>query len=84
MGPHILATDEIGTNKEVEVLHRALISGVQILTTIHGSDVSDVIQGPFAPLIRNRCISRMVFLTDIPRKGTISRIWKLECMEDFH
>ena len=80
MGPQILATDEIGSSEEVSVLKRAVSSGVSILTTIHGNDLNDMLYGPMRSLVLDRLISRIVFLTDHPRRGTVAGIWKLEQM----
>ena len=82
MGPQILATDEIGSSEEVSVLKRAVSSGVSILTTIHGNGLNDMLHGPMRSLVLDRLISRIVFLTDHPRRGTVAGIWKLEQMEE--
>jgi len=78
MGPQILATDELGSANEIDILQRGVISGIKLLVTVHGKDLSDVIHGPVGKLIRKNMIQRIIFLTDVPRKGTIHGIWKSE------
>lgn len=44
MSPEIIAVDEIGSKKDIEVLEYAKNSGVKILATIHGNNKEDVIK----------------------------------------
>jgi len=81
MGPQILAADEIGTDREIPILQRALHSGVKLLITLHGSDFSDILYSPLKSFLHDGDISRIIFLNCNPRRGTVSGIWKKESME---
>lgn len=84
MGPQILATDEIGCSSEVSILRRAVSSGVMILTTIHGKGLHDVLKGPMGDMVKEGMISRIVFLTDVPKRGTLAGIWKNNYTGEIH
>ena len=42
MSPQIIATDEIGSSRDFEVLRKIISCGVRIITTAHGFDILDV------------------------------------------
>ncbi|MBQ8590354.1 MAG: stage III sporulation protein AA [Firmicutes bacterium] len=81
MGPQILATDEIGNAEEIQVLRRVVAAGVGLLTTIHAGSFQDLLVSPLGPMICEGSIGRILFLSDRPRRGTITGIWKKEQAE---
>ena len=74
MGPQIIATDEIGTEKDLESVKEALASGVKVLLTIHGSDLNDVSE----EFIKNQMFKNIVVLTKKERPGEVKKIYVLE------
>ena len=75
MSPAVVATDELGRVEDVYAVREALNAGVSVLATIHGRDISDLLQRPHvSELIKNKDFDRYVILSDIPRVGTVERI----------
>ena len=74
MGPQIIATDEIGTKEDLESVKEAIASGVKVLLTIHGSDLSDVSEN----FINNQMFKNIVVLTKKERPGEVKKIYVLE------
>ena len=44
MAPKIVITDEIGTKEDVEAVKYASTCGVNVISTIHGKDISDILK----------------------------------------
>ena len=76
MGPQIIATDEIGGPKDEDAIQHATYSGIKLLLTAHGKDISDV----SGNLIDNNIFNNIVVLTRRDKPGRIKNIYKL--MED--
>lgn len=76
MSPDIIVCDEIGTSKDVESLLTALNSGVNLITTIHGSKLEDLYNRVvFKELVENNVFQRAVFLSTNNGAGTIEYIY---------
>lgn len=74
MSPDAVVTDEIGKIEDVAAIETAICAGVSILTTIHGRNYDDVIASNIGPLVSKGVFSRLIFLTNDPRTGTISEV----------
>lgn len=74
MSPDVLVTDEIGKKEDCAAIESAICAGVNIITTIHGSTYQDIIESNIGALVSKGVFSRLVFLTNQPRTGTISEI----------
>ena len=74
MSPDAVVTDEIGKKEDVDAIETAICAGVSILTTIHGSSYDDLIASNIGPLVSKGVFSRLIFLTNDPRTGTISEV----------
>ena len=74
MSPDVVVTDEIGKTEDVSAIETAVCAGVSILTTIHGKNYDDVIASNIGPLVSKGVFSRIVFLTNDPRTGTIDEV----------
>ncbi len=74
MSPDIVVTDEIGTDEDISAIESALSSGVKVITTIHGKTYEDLLSSKLGDLIRNSIFSRIIFLTNIPKTGTVSEV----------
>lgn len=44
--PEVLVLDEIGNKDEVEVIRSCAKRGVQLIATVHGRDISEILQNP--------------------------------------
>lgn len=74
MSPDVVVTDEIGRTEDIAAIETAICAGVNILTTIHGKSYDDVIASNIGPLAAKGVFSRLVFLTNDPRTGTIQEV----------
>ena len=74
MSPDAVVTDEIGKKEDIDAIETALCAGVAILTTIHGIDYDDVLSSNLGPIVKRGVFSRILFLTNDPRTGTIREV----------
>ena len=77
MGPQIIATDEIGGEKDFGSVNDAVFSGVKLLLTVHGNDIEDVNKN----FINNYLFKNIVVLTKKEKPGMIKKIYTLEDKE---
>ena len=42
MSPQVIITDEIGKEEDYEAIENALLSGVNVITTVHGSSMEEI------------------------------------------
>lgn len=79
LSPEILICDEIGTKGDIEALLMAFNSGVNIITTIHGSTVEDLYKRKvFNDLLDNEILERVVILSNRNGIGTIESVYSLK------
>ncbi|GAB6138823.1 stage III sporulation protein AA [Halanaerobaculum tunisiense] len=77
MSPDVIATDEIGTKEDVDILEEALHAGVRIVTTVHGSSLAEVQSRPsLQGLFKRNTFQRMIILSRRQGPGTIERVIK--------
>lgn len=75
MGVSVIATDEIGSKKDIEATEYALLSGVKMLFTMHGNSLKDVMRkDDMASIIRNKVFDIVVILSNKNGVGTIEDI----------
>ena len=75
MSPHIIATDEIGSKEDMEAIEEALNAGIKIITTVHGSNIDEIIRKPvLKDLIQKKIFKRMIVLSNRKGAGTIEEI----------
>ena len=77
MGPQIIATDEIGGEKDFNSVNDAVYSGVKLLLTVHGNDIDDV----HKIFINNYMFKNIVVLTKKNKPGEVKKIYTLEDKE---
>lgn len=76
MAPEIIICDEIGTSRDTESIIAAMNSGVKVITTIHGYDISDLYNRPvFKELIDNKVFKRAIVMSHKKGPGTIEYIY---------
>lgn len=72
MAPQVIATDEIGTAKDIEIITKAIYSGVSVLATIHSDNREKLIK-------KNKeiaeCFECIVTLSHKNGPGTIEEIY---------
>lgn len=75
MGPHVVATDEIGHPEDAAAVLDAVGAGVTLLCTAHGQSLADLHARPtITPLLESRLFGRIVFLSRRQGPGTVERV----------
>lgn len=78
MSPKVISADEIGNEKEIDVINYALCSGIKGVFTAHGSCIEEISINPTLKTLLNlHVFERIVFLEDKTRKGEISSVYTL-------
>lgn len=78
LSPEVLICDEIGSKEDVEALNMAFSSGVNIITTLHGYDLNDILNRKvFKSLISNNILEKIVILSNKLGVGTIDKIYNV-------
>lgn len=75
MSPSVVATDELGRPEDLHAVEEALNAGVNIITTVHGWDVEDVLRKPvIGQLLQNKIFERLVILSRRKGPGTVEKV----------
>lgn len=77
MGPQIIATDEVGGEKDFNSVNDAIYAGVKLLLTVHGNDIEDVSKD----FINSYMFKNIVVLTKKNKPGELKKIYTLEDKE---
>lgn len=76
MSPDVILTDEIGKSEDTQAIKEAMHAGVNIITTVHGSDLSDIEQRPsLLPLFHSETFERFVQLSARQGVGTVEGVF---------
>ena len=76
MNPHLIITDELSQNEDIEAAYTAACSGVRIIASVHASDQYDLMNKTnFDAAIKRRLFTRYAVLSDKPFIGTVSGIY---------
>ncbi len=77
MGPDVIATDEIGSIKDVEAIKNATGAGTSLLLTMHGKNMNDLKKNKeMFQIINDGYFDIIVFLSNKNGVGTIEKILK--------
>ena len=83
MGVNVIATDEIGGEKDIEAIKYAVLSGVNLVFTIHGSSIDDILRKKgIGDLIREGVFDVAVVLSNKKTPGTIEKIRELKILDN--
>lgn len=75
MSPQVIATDELGGSEDIKIIHEALKAGVKILSTVHGTDIEDVMGKPnMKKIIKDKIFDRFIILDNSQGVGTVNDI----------
>lgn len=75
MSPEVLIVDEIGRHEDAVSIMEARNAGVQIIATVHGSNMSEITRRPsISGLIQQGVFTRYIFLSGKKGAGTIEQI----------
>jgi stage III sporulation protein AA len=79
MSPEVIVTDELGRAEDVAAIREAVRCGVAVLASAHAGNLGEAEQRPaLAPLLAERCFSRVVVLSRRCGPGTIEQVTALE------
>lgn len=74
MSPDIVATDEIGRTEDADAITAAVNAGVNVITTIHGSNITDFIKKQDLNRIQKGVFERYVVLSRRNGAGTLEAV----------
>lgn len=75
MSPQVIVTDEIGKTEDLAAIKACSASGVNLVTTIHGSSMEELRASEIGITAENGTFPTIVFLTNRPRVGTIREVY---------
>lgn len=74
MSPQVVVTDEISRLEDVLAIKTCMGAGVRVIATAHGSSFGDLERTDIYPLLEKGVFSRLIFLTNRPKVGTIKEV----------
>ncbi|WP_352420020.1 stage III sporulation protein AA [Proteiniborus sp.] len=75
MSPNVIATDEIGDERDIKAIHEAIKAGVRIISTVHGDGVEDILNKPkLRDIITEKVFERIILIDNTHGVGTIKDI----------
>lgn len=78
MGPDVIVTDEIGRAEDAAAIEAAVCAGINIIASAHGSSYEEAAASRIGGMIKSGIFSRLIFLTNSPRTGTIKEVMKID------
>lgn len=79
MGINIIATDEIGNKEDIEAIKYASCSGVNLIFTMHGRTLNDVLNKEgIKELIEENLFETVIILSNKNGPGTVENIYDLK------
>ncbi|HHX77292.1 MAG TPA: stage III sporulation protein AA [Firmicutes bacterium] len=75
MGPDVMITDEIGTEKDVAAVREAINAGVTIIASAHAGSFEELLKRPeLAKLVTDQVFKRIVLLSGRKGAGTLEMV----------
>lgn len=75
MSPHIIATDELGSQNDIAAVEEALNAGIKIITTAHAGDTAELSRkSGIGQLFKQGLFERVIILSNSRGIGTIEDI----------
>lgn len=76
MAPDIIATDEIGSSKDVQAIKSAILSGVKVIFTMHGDSLKSIVENPnIKELLDMKIFSKIILLSSGKIPGIVEKIY---------
>lgn len=76
LNPSVVVTDEINFNKDLDIIERALTSGVKVVATMHANGVEDIkLKKDFKEILNKQLFDRYLFLNSDCGPGTVEGIY---------
>jgi len=74
MSPEIVAADEIGRAEDADAITAAVNAGVKVITTIHGSNITDFLNKQDLKRIQKGVFERYIVLSRKKGVGTLETV----------
>ena len=74
MAPQVIITDEIRKKTDIPAIEQCLSAGVCLITSIHGSNMDDIMSSHIASIISRGVFKNLIFLTNEGGPGSIKEI----------
>lgn len=79
MAPDIIATDEIGKKEDIIAIKEAVLSGVNVLFTMHGDTIKAILKNPnIKELLDLKIFSKVILLSSGRVPGIIEKIYDVK------
>lgn len=73
MSPEVLVVDEIGSEQDAKAIHEAMLTGVEVICSVHGEGLTSIEKRPsVSPLLEREIFQRFVVLERI-RPGGVGK-----------
>lgn len=74
MSPDVIITDEIGKKGDFEIIEQCENTGVNLITSIHGTSEEDLKRSLIWPLVNKKIFKNIIYLSKDDGPGTIKEI----------
>lgn len=74
MSPQVIITDEIGKSEDISAAQQCLVSGVTLITSIHGASYEDIENSNIGQLVSGNFFQRLIYLTNEKGAGSVKEI----------
>lgn len=74
MAPDVIITDEIGKPSDVPAVMQCMVSGVSLISSIHGSCFEDVLRSSVGSLAEDGFFQTLIYLTKKNGPGTVKEV----------
>lgn len=79
MGVKVIATDEIGSDLDIEAIKKATLAGINFVFTMHGNSLNDIYKRKsIKELIFNGYFTNIIILSNDEGPGTIKQVHKID------
>ena len=76
MAPDVIATDEIGKKEDIVAIKEAVLSGVNVLFTMHGDSIKSILKNPnVKELLDLDIFSKIIILSSGKVPGIVEKIY---------
>lgn len=76
MAPHVIATDEIGSQEDIMAIQEVINAGIKLLATAHGANLEELLKRPvLSQIIKEKVFERYIILSRQKGPGTIEGIY---------
>ncbi|MFV0498108.1 MAG: hypothetical protein ACK5L0_08095 [Candidatus Fimivivens sp.] len=85
LSPQVILCDELGSQREVESVVRALNCGVSVITTIHaGSKIELVNRQTGKLLLESGAFKKVAMLSEFPHPSSIREVFSIDDLDSYH